>query len=284
MKKILGMIGSGRTLGNCEVIVKEICRKVDLPHELRLLRLPEFDIRGCRGCYRCLFGDGSCPIGDDLDVVLQAIAEADALILAMPTYFLSAHSSLARFLDRGLSFYAMSEALWGKPAIGVGVAGIAGKEGSTLLDIERFFAALLADNKLNRMVYGALPGEVLLREENHAVVAELAAALFGPAAPSQGVSCPLCGGETFRFLADGTVHCMLCSDAGTLRIRDGRLVFDIEPGAHNFLAGPEEALRHRDWLRGMVDRYRLQRERLSELTAGYRDDGSWIKAGANRRP
>ena len=140
MKKVLGIIGSKRSSGNCEVMVKEISRKIPEPHQLTMLRLPDFKLDYCTGCYRCLIKDRCCVLQDDLSTVLDAISDADALILAVPTYFLSAHSCLKVFLDRAISFYSQADSLWGKPAVGVGIAGIEGKEGSTLLDIERVFA------------------------------------------------------------------------------------------------------------------------------------------------
>ena len=82
MKKILGIVGSKRSSGNCEIMVKEISRQVPEPHQLQLLRLPDFDIRYCTGCYRCLIKGRGWVIGDDLSIVLDAIAGADALILA----------------------------------------------------------------------------------------------------------------------------------------------------------------------------------------------------------
>ncbi|HIJ57191.1 MAG TPA: flavodoxin family protein, partial [Deltaproteobacteria bacterium] len=39
MKKILGIIGSPRRLGNSEIMVKEIGRHIPIPHELKLIRL-----------------------------------------------------------------------------------------------------------------------------------------------------------------------------------------------------------------------------------------------------
>ncbi len=92
-------------------------------------------------------------------MLLKTIAESDAVIVAAPAYFLSVNSILKRFLDRGLAFYSYTELLWGKPAIGVGVAGIKGKEGATLLGIENFIRLMLFENKQSCMVYGALPGD-----------------------------------------------------------------------------------------------------------------------------
>jgi len=276
MKKVLGIIGSKRSSGNCEVMAKEISRQIPEPHQLTLLRLPDFDIRYCTGCYRCLIKGRGCVIGDDLSIVLDAIADADALILAVPTYFLSAHSCLKTFLDRAISFYNMADNLWGKPAVGVGIAGIEGKEGSTLLDIERFFATMMAKNKQSRIIYGALPGETMLSESNLQIAAELAHSLFSPAKPKDGLCCSLCGGETFRFLEGDRVRCMLCSESGTLTARDGQFVLDIEAGDHVLLANKEEALKHRDWLLGMVGRFKEQKDKLREVAAEYTDETPWI--------
>ena len=276
MKKILGIIGSKRSSGNCEIMAKEISRQIPEPHQLTLLRLPDFDIRYCTGCYRCLVKGRGCVLGDDLSTVLEAISAADALILAVPTYFLSAHSCLKVLLDRAISFYHQADRLWGKPAVGVGVAGIEGKEGSTLLDVERFFATMMAKNKQSRIIYGALPGETMLSENNRQVAAELGHSLFSLAKSKEGICCSLCGGETFRFLEGDRVRCMLCSESVTLTERDGQFVLDIVAGDHVLLANKEEALKHRDWLLGMVGRFKEQKDNLREVAAEYADETPWI--------
>ena len=180
MKQVLGIIASPRKLGNSEIMVKEISRALPCDHRLRLLRLSDFDLRPCRGCYLCLADAGRCPLEDDLYAVLEPIAAADGLIVAAPAYFLSANSGLKRLLDRGLAFYALIDALWGKPAVGVAIAGIEGKEGYTLLGVENFLKCLLATNKGCRVVYGALPGEALLEPRSEATALALANALFRP--------------------------------------------------------------------------------------------------------
>jgi multimeric flavodoxin WrbA len=277
VKKILGIVGSKRTLGNCEIVIKEISRNIDVPHELCLLRLPDFDLRPCCGCYVCLTKPGGCVLKDDLSVVLQAIMDADALILAVPTYFLGAHSCLKTFIDRGLSFYSVSESLWGKPAVGVGVSGVEGKEGSTLLDMERFFMVLQSQCKLNRVLYGALPGEALIGEENRKAVAELAAALFNPPPEKKGIRCPVCGGETFRFIGENAVRCMFCSNAGTITAQGETFVIDISKSDHDFMTSKKEALEHLTWLLEMKERFKLKKDHLKAITEGYKTEEIWIQ-------
>ena len=88
MKKILGIIGSPRKLGNCEIMVKEISRQITTPHQLSLIRLIDFEILPCKGCYACLFKEKKCVQDDDLNTILDSIVKADALIVSTPTYFL----------------------------------------------------------------------------------------------------------------------------------------------------------------------------------------------------
>lgn len=277
MKQILGIVGSARKLGNCEIMVKAIFRNLEQPCELRLLRLTDFQIKPCLGCYQCLFKDGACVIEDDHPVVLEAIAAADAVILAAPVYFLGAHSALKQFLDRGLTFYGSVDRLWGKPAVGVAVAGIPGMEGNSLLGIDSFLKLILADTRQTQVVYGALPGEVFLNEQNHAIARSLAASLFGPKVPKAGPHCPLCGGDTFRFLGGDRVRCMVCSNPGTIRINHDGIVMQIDPADHQLFLTRDDVNNHKHWLIGMKDRFKTMRASLKPITLDYRKDGQWIK-------
>ena len=56
MKNLLGIIGSPRKMGNCELMVKEIAAAIPGPPKLSMVRLVEKDIRPCKACYRCLTG------------------------------------------------------------------------------------------------------------------------------------------------------------------------------------------------------------------------------------
>ena len=276
-KKVLGIIASPRRLGNCEIFTKEIGRHIPESHELNLLRLSDFNIKSCKGCYLCLFKKERCIQRDDLYTVLDAIANADALILTVPSYFLGPNSSLKRLLDRGMAFYALAERLWRKPAVGVGIAGMQGKEGYTLLGIESFLKFLLSDIKCCTMVYGALPGEVFMDKQNNRTAAVLGKALFASSKESQHPACPLCGGQTFRFLKDDEIRCMLCSNTGTFSMKNGRPVFQITGDDHGLFLSKEDALKHREWLREEVRKYSQQKDDLKEIQRRYKDEGNWIK-------
>ncbi|MFP4308993.1 MAG: flavodoxin family protein [Desulfococcaceae bacterium] len=277
MKTVLGIIASPRRLGNCELMVKEIARSIPEPHDLRLLRLHDFAIGSCRACYACLFGDGVCPVGDDLPAAIEAIAGADALIVAAPTYYLGPNAALKDFLDRGLSFYAHADRLWGTPAVGVSVAGIPGREGYAKLGIQSFLKLLLADVKGVEVAYGALPGEVFLSDENREMAAALGKALFGEPVSAAGPVCPLCGGDTFRFLGGDQVRCMLCSNAGRMETGPEGPSFQIERGEHQLFLTRKDVEDHGEWLRSMKDRFMERRKELKRLILPYRKDGEWIR-------
>ena len=277
MKHILGIIASPRKLGNCELMVKEITRHVPEPHDVSLVRLQDFDIKPCKACYRCLFDKERCVIGDDLNKVLDQILNADAIIVAAPTYLLGASAVLKLFQDRGLAFSAHIERLWGKPAIGVGIAGIPGKEGRTLLDIQSFLTFLKTDIKQTKLIFGALPGEIFFNEANRQTAKELGQSLFGEKTIPKQPCCPLCGGDTFRFLENGQVRCMLCSNAGSVEWTSRGPVVSIERGEHEMVLTKEDVMYHQEWLRNMKHRFVEEKSRIRDIALPFKDGWTWIR-------
>lgn len=267
MKRVLGIIGSPRKMGNSELTVKEIAARLREPSEFSMVRLAEKDIRPCKACYRCLAG--KCPIGDDFGPVLDAIASSDGVIVAAPVYLLGAHSSLQRFLDRGLQFWNRLDDLMGKPAVGAALAGVMGGEGSSLLGVENFIRAMGMEVKARAVIHAALPGEALLSAEGKSSAARLASALFseGPA-PADDPSCTECGGTYFEFRGGDRVYCLLCGAGGTVSAgRDG-IRFALAPPAHIW-RGPAARKAHGEWLVGMKEKFIREKERLKEVSRGY---------------
>ncbi len=275
MKNILGIIGSPRKTGNCELMIKEVSRHVGLPHRLHLLRLSDFNIRPCRACYRCLFRE--CPLKDDYSFFLDALRAADAVILAAPTYFLGAGGLLKMIIDRGIGLHHHIDDLWGKPAVGIAIAGIPGKEGKALLDIQNFLKLTLTDMKKTAVIYGALPGEIFMDAENKAVAKALGQTLFSTYPSQNGPHCPICGGDTFRFIDESRVRCMLCSNSGPVRMEGGKIRFLIEKSDHELFLTRADVLDHKVWLKSMKAKFREHKPALSEIAANYKDEDLWIK-------
>jgi len=279
MKNLLGIVASPRRLGNSEIFIKELYRQLPEGWELKLIRLTDLNIRPCQACYRCLFKELRCFQNDDLDVVLQALAQSDAYVVAAPTYFLGANATLKLFLDRGLSFYAHFDKLWGKPAVGVTIAGNKGMEGYSKLIVESFVKLTLGDLRGSAVIYGALPGEILVGNEGKETAKQLAEALVqGRRRKSDAPTCPLCGGDTFRFLPHDQVRCMLCSNSGDYRWQENRLQCHITSGEHHLFLDYEKAKRHPDSLRATKEDFLARRKELKAIVEQYDQIGIWIQS------
>ncbi|MGK5092625.1 flavodoxin family protein [Deltaproteobacteria bacterium TL4] len=275
MKKILGIIGSPRKSGNCETMVKAISRNIQEEHELRLIRLQDFNIKSCNACYNCLFQE-SCLLKDDFYTVLDQIKEADALIIAAPAYLFGANASIKNFLDRGLALFKHRDQIWEKPAVAVAIAGMEGKEGRTLLDLEGFLMGLGTTMMKSGIIFAALPGEVMLNEKIKQIAKDYAEALFADEPERKEVCCPLCGGQSFRFSGGDRVLCLLCSNRGRIEIKSGVPKFQMEAG-NDIVLSHHAVEEHGKWLMGMKSRFLTVKDQLKEIRDEYKNDGVWIK-------
>lgn len=281
VKTLLGLIASPRRLGNSELLVKEIYRQLPEGWSLRLLRISDFGIRPCKGCYQCLFGKMTCVQKDDFPLVLEALVQADAYAVAAPAYMFGANAALKLLLDRGLSFYRHLDDLWGKPAVGVVPAGFPGLEGYSKLMVDSFIRFIMADHRGSEVVYAALPGEVFLHEEGKQAAKRLARALITgrdePMVHSSAPRCTLCGGDTFRFLDRTRIKCMLCSSEGTYSQDAEQLKVEMPPPQHPVFFTLQDARNHLAFLQGMKEQFLAKRKELKAVIQDYREEGTWIR-------
>jgi hypothetical protein len=219
---------------------------------------------------------------DDLYLVLDALGAADACVVAAPTYALGAHASLKRLQDRTLSFYGALDSLWRKPAVGVAIAGIKGMEGHAKLAVDSFIRTSRLDHRGSEVLYGALPGEIFTKGNGKEIAVKLAARLNGSMAPCDdgaetAPSCPVCGGDTFRFLPEGGVRCMICSSSGVLLEKAGGFLVIENPDGQMFRMTYESTIEHGEWLRSKKDAFQATRDELKAVTAEYLHIGEWLR-------
>lgn len=279
-KTLLGIIASPRKLGNSEIFVKELYSRLPGNWKLRLIRLTELDIRHCTGCYRCLFGEMKCKLPDDFNLAVDALAEADACVVAAPAYILGANASLKLFQDRALGFSGSLDSLWGKPAVGVVIAGIEGMEGHAKLSVDSFIKSGKMDHRGSAVLYGALPGEIFengAKELAEKLACHLMEGKGGDGSSSTAPSCPTCGGDTFRFLPEGGVRCMICSSSGQIDLTGKELRIVTRPGEHQFFISYERAKDHAEWLRGKKEAFLAKRDELKRITMSYAEIGEWVR-------
>jgi multimeric flavodoxin WrbA len=66
--------------------------------------LNKLQFRGCQGCETCKTKLDHCVVNDDLTPVLEAVKEADAVIMASPNYFGEVSGQFKSFFDRTYSY------------------------------------------------------------------------------------------------------------------------------------------------------------------------------------
>lgn len=267
--KLLGIVGSMRKLGNCELFIKETSRLIPEAHDLGLIRLPELDIKPCTGCYHCIT-TGSCPQKDDVSFVMRSIAESDGLIIAAPVYFLGVQGSIKNLLDRAFSFYGSVKESEGKPCILACTYAMPDKVGVSIQTLRTLAAILCLDVAASVRLPCALPGEVLTKPQHRRTALRLAPLLFGGRRTRRTGGCPFCGNDIVRMVRNGFI-CTLCH--GRFSLEEGRAV----KGREGWPIGqPRFIQEHTEWLKGMKDRFMAEKKGLLRVSLSYKDMGTWL--------
>ncbi len=270
-KRVLALIASPRILGNCEVFTKEISRHIPEEHSLRLIRLTSLRIGPCRACYGCVMGK-ECPIEDDMSFLLNEIADADAVIVASPVYYLGANAIIKSILDRGFLFFNVLERTYGTPTILLDFYGIPERIGMAPQMLEVF-----------RHVPGAFrQGEPLHRGGPSRRVADEQAERFpGPPfgkGPFLFPETEKGTGLSFLRLRDRPPHpgrFHLYRMPRQLYRQCERCLRQEERGRHHGAAGTYAAPPR--MARGMKKRFQERKKEILRTIVPYRDEGEWIE-------
>ncbi len=100
MKNVLILSGSPRKGGNSDLLCDEFMRgAIESGNNVVKINVADKKIAPCRACYACK-DTGKCAIKDDMADVLQAMIDADVLVLASPVYFYSIDAQLKALIDR----------------------------------------------------------------------------------------------------------------------------------------------------------------------------------------
>ncbi|MDM8525260.1 flavodoxin family protein [Desulfococcaceae bacterium HSG8] len=105
MKKIVCLFGSPRPKGNSAAIAKRFCETAEkLGADITTFSLNKLTYRGCQACMTCKTKLEKCVLKDDLAEVLDAVRNADILVMATPTYYGEISSQMKGFVDRTFSY------------------------------------------------------------------------------------------------------------------------------------------------------------------------------------
>jgi multimeric flavodoxin WrbA len=142
MVKIVGLSGSPRRERNTEYLLNaalDAASKVE-GAETELIRLPDYRILPCDGCNACA-KEGKCPLDeqDDVERLREKLKEADAVIIAAPSYFASVPGITKNFMDRSRPLKMKGHLLAGKVISALSVSGVRNGGGEAVVDeIARF--------------------------------------------------------------------------------------------------------------------------------------------------
>ncbi len=100
MVKIIGIVGSPRTGGNTEYLVKTALKSAEeTGADTELINLATADIEPCVACDICK-ATGECAIYDDIRGITEKLIESDGMIIGSPVYFGSVTAQLKMLIDR----------------------------------------------------------------------------------------------------------------------------------------------------------------------------------------
>jgi multimeric flavodoxin WrbA len=103
--KIVAILGSPRPKSNSTILARTILQRAqELGAETQEFLLNKLQFKGCQACETCKTKLDHCVLKDELTVVLDAVKEADAVILASPNYFGEVSGQFKSFFDRTYSY------------------------------------------------------------------------------------------------------------------------------------------------------------------------------------
>ncbi len=159
---IVAIVGSPRVHGNTNYLTDQVLEEAGkLGLETTKFDLTQYQINPCQGHDDCQTFD-SCPQRDDAELVLQALYEADGVILASPVYFFNVTAQLKALMDRS-RFYRRHKQKMRAKCIGIiTVAQGGGSEATatTLLDYIKLTATVPTERVLQVHALAKTEGEI----------------------------------------------------------------------------------------------------------------------------
>ena len=239
--RVLGLVASHRRMGNTEVLVRTALKATgEEGAETEFIRLTDVEIKPCKGCMACLFKGERCAIGDGMPELLDALVEADGLIVGAPTYVLGPPGIVKMATDRLIELMHPErlKALAARRRAG-GILAVATEPGGwapfTLPLLKLFCYACVAPPVDWAMAAASGPGEVALDERAlesaRRVGYNVVRALRGEDIERPDGVCPICRGRLLEFLGGDKVRCPICGVEGRLAYEDGRFSVRFEPEA-----------------------------------------------------
>jgi multimeric flavodoxin WrbA len=278
--KILGVIGSARKLGNCEVLVKEALIQAQKEGaEIRALRLPDFHLLPCKGCLACVLKGEACRLDDDMHLLWNHFHWADAIILSAPTYFLGPGGIIKLLIDRLFEYSLQLGQIKQRPGAIIATAGLPEWDPFTLPMLS-MLAGILQLTLVDRFIaYRPGPGEVLLDENTMSRAQKIGKVLVHQIQnPNQEIhltiaenACPQCGTPFIMLRDQNQVECQLCQAQGEIQLKGDNITIAWTNKIMKNRWSPEAMADHfREWVLRTGPVYLQNREEIHKRIQQYR--------------
>ncbi len=112
--KVLGISTSPRVEGNSDLLLRRALAGAESAGaHAEYARLSDYSIGPCIECNAC-YATGECKVGDDYQMLLKKIIDADRVIFATPIFFMSVCAQAKNLIDRGQCLWALKYVLKGE--------------------------------------------------------------------------------------------------------------------------------------------------------------------------
>jgi multimeric flavodoxin WrbA len=271
-KRILVVIGSHRKQGNCELFGKEIAQRIAPVESIDCLRMTDFLIKPCTGCYRCLIPDQRCGVKDDYYFMIEKMRSYDSLIFAVPTYVLGPIGQIKMFADRVACISHYYSDFRKIRAVSAVFGGITGWRGVTQSMVNSALHMMGLDLRGSVFIEAALPGECLDEKYNEHIIglSKALSIVDGGYFPEISDTCKSCGSDIF-FVRNGALTCTFCESAseyinGGLELVNDTKRFSEAGFSHHF----------EEWLKPKLHEYNNKKEYYKNIKDKYKTIGNWV--------
>ena len=109
--KLMAFVGSPRKGGNTDILIDKVIEgaKSKTEVEAEKIYLYEANIKYCNGCgaHTVLKGSKDCPLGDDMQGILERMIKADAFIFGSPNHGRTISAAMTNFIARMMPLLKM---------------------------------------------------------------------------------------------------------------------------------------------------------------------------------
>lgn len=169
--KVVGLNGSPKREGNTAQAMNLVMAELEREGiETEIIHVGNQKIRGCMGCGQCFKNkDEKCVFGDDkVNEWIQAMKDADGIILGSPVHYAGVAGTMKSFLDRAFYVGGANGNMF-RHKVGASLAAVRRSGGiPTIEQLNKYLdyaEMVMAKSNYWTVIHGAAPGEVLQDQE-----------------------------------------------------------------------------------------------------------------------